>query len=119
MPQGLPFSATAPPAVKITAKARNLNYNTGESRSEHLEPLHSRVVFPGMLRLYSLLFTLAAVWKDAGVPPHSPLSSDSPLEDIELVPVLISPQKHFLCAEDLATLISAITSVYLRCHHNF
>ena len=38
----VPFSASEPPAVKITARARNLNYEQG-----------------------------AKVWTDPGVPPHS------------------------------------------------
>ena len=57
---GLPFSAEAPPPLKIIAKARNLNLGA------------------------------AKLWQNVGVLPHSPMAPPSdgsaPVEDIELVP---------------------------------
>lgn len=61
VPARTPFSATAPPAVKIIAKARNLNLGTTK------------------------------LWQNVGVPPHSPMpplrgDANAPIEEIELVP---------------------------------
>ena len=36
--------------------------------------------------LTQLLRLLLQVWPNAGIPPHSPLASAAPLEQIELVP---------------------------------
>jgi len=54
----IPFSVTDPSPVMITVQARNLNFGSDG----------------------------AQVWTDSGNPPHSPLTSDAPLETIELVP---------------------------------
>ena len=58
-PAGYPFSVDAPPAVAIKIKARNLNWNKSRANLG---------------------------WSDPGCPPHSPLASDAPLEEITLVP---------------------------------
>ena len=55
----VPWSSTAPSAVKVIAKARNLNYFSSGA---------------------------GAVWTEVGRPPASPLSSEAPLVSIELVP---------------------------------
>jgi hypothetical protein len=60
VPAGLPFSAEAPPPLKIIAKARNLNLGATK------------------------------LWQNVGVLPHSPMAPPSdgsaPIEEIELVP---------------------------------
>ena len=60
----IPFSATELLPVMITVKARNLNYNASGK---------------------------GLVWANAGIPPHSPITSTAPLETITLVLHVMQP----------------------------